>query len=191
MLEYVPVPQEYNPYVRSNGIYIEFNPLGDYKTAYQEICNNIVKTIETYYRDGVIYGASSIAIDWKLERINSDNVGLYRCMWKDKRFAPHLVEFLMDRLHGDPYIKIKISDNLVKRHFIANALNNIVFDGMYIMIPVKGVDEAQKVATIVKAAEAVAKGEVIIGNSLDSDCIKYETSDGQVFSCLIDTKSSL
>jgi len=159
VLGYIELPDEYNPYIRENGIYLTFNPLSDYKTAYNEVVGLILDTLNQYYEDGVVYGASNIALKWKLERMDYDEVRpmLYRSTWKDKRFAPHLTEFLQSRINGDPYIRIKISDNMVNRHYIASALREegitMIFDGSYIRIPIDNLDDAQYVASIVTSAQ--------------------------------------
>ena len=211
MLSYVPVPTEYNPYVRSNGIYISFNPLSDFNTAYNDVCTDILKTLDRYYKEGVVFGAADISVPWKLERLDMDEVvpKLYKPLWSDKRFAPHIVEFLMGKIQNDPYIYIDVSDNLVVRFNIALALSRenirMIFDGSRVKIPVSNLDDAQYITSLVKSSEKTASGKVITyginklslvhlyidaANDLLSNpgCTGYQVTDPYnpyVFSCLI------
>lgn len=216
ILRYITLPEEYNPYFKDNGIYLSFNPFSDYKKAYNEIVKLILDTLQTYYRDGVVYGASNIHLNWKLEVIDYNEIKpkLYKATWKDKRFAPNLVEFLREKINGDPYIKIKVSDNLVVRHFIASYLikDNFVFiiGGNHIKIEINNLDDAQYVASLITYSESLAKGKVatyasnemtVINSYIKksdkllggSYCISYQTTDIEkpfMFSCLIDKNMS-
>ena len=156
VLEYINLPTEYNPFIAPEGIYLTFNPLSDYIEAYNKVVKIILNTIDKYYNDGVVYGANNISIDWKLERIDNDEIipKLFRPTWKDNRFAPNLVDFLLNKIRGDEYIKIKVSDNLFIRHNIAYNLHsvniNMMYDRDYIKVKVKDMDQAQHVASIVE-----------------------------------------
>ena len=203
---------EYNPFISDEGIYLMFNPTSDYKTAYNQVVKHILDTLDMYYEDGVVYGASNIAYDWKLERVDNNEVipKLYRPTWKDNRFAPTLAEFLKNRITGDNFINIKVSNNLVARHYISLGLTpekiNMVFDGNYIKIPVKDLDEAQYVTSLVLSSQHKAEGKVVTyavnnvswiylyieaANKLfDNPSVTgYRTTDQEkpfMFSCIID-----
>ncbi len=167
VLGYIKLTDDYIPYITEDGIYLTFNPFSDFKTAYNQIVGILLDKLEEYYRTGVVYGASNIAYNWKLERIDVDEVDpkLYRATWKDKRFAPELVEFLQSKINGDPYIRINVSSNLVARHYIASALRSegisMVFSGNRVKIPVKDLDEAQYITSLVLSSQSMSDGKVV------------------------------
>ena len=212
MIGYVPVSTGYNPFVKHEGIYLSFNRNSDYKTAYNEVVKIILDTMNKYYKEGVIYKAGNIAEKWKLERLDHEEVmgRLHRPMWSDKRFAPYPVDFLLERIKGDPYIRIKVSDNLVNRHYIAKKLykydiEGFIFDGSYIKILVDDIDTAQYIAALVESVEYVDSTEKVViysTNSLNKinleatknllekpNCIQYQVSSVErpyIFSCIVD-----
>lgn len=157
VIPFVDLPTEYNPFISSNGIYLAFNPFSEYNIAYNQVVKTLLDTIQKYYREGVVYGAGNIAEQWKLEQMDKYEVRgkLYRPMWEDKRFGSP-VEFLLGKIQGDPYIRINISDNLVKRHYVASKLNAIgismIFDGKYVKTFAKNIDEAQFIAALIQSA---------------------------------------
>jgi len=211
---------------KPEGIYLKLS--GDYKYKYYQITKNILDTIESLYKKGVVYGASEIADNWKLTRItlysklvSQTNENLYIPTWSDKRFAPNLVDFLNGKIQGDPYIRIKVSDNMVKRHYIAAELNknNILmrYEGSYVIIPVNNLEEAQYISSLVRSSEYKARGKAVTrkvgsvekldqylnispdfnndldkGSDLDKNSTGYQT-DGNtfVFSHIIDINTSI
>lgn len=219
-----PVPSEpinyydsYNMFINEDGIYLKFNPVSDYKTAYNQVVGKILDTLDKYYADGVVYGASNIAYDWKLERMDNNEVvpRLYKPTWKDSRFASNLAMFLKDRIGGNQYIKIKVSDNLVDRHYISLRLSTegvtMIFDGNYIKIPVKDLDEAQYVTSLVLSSQNKNPGGKVVtyattrpswiyfymeaaSKLFDQPSMTgYQTSDPEkpfMFSCIVDNNLS-
>lgn len=209
---YVDLPTEYNPFITLDGIYVTFNPLSNYKQGYNQIVKILLETMDQYYTNGVVYGAGNIAERWKLERLDrEEKIGkLYQPMWSDKRFASYPVDFLIGKMQGDPYIRIKVSDNLVKRHYISANLRetgiSMIFEGEHIKVPVTNIDDAQYVAALVQSAEDTSVGKVIAqlvtrlswvylyieaANELlnNPDCTGYQVSDIErpyVFSCIVD-----
>jgi hypothetical protein len=218
MLGYIQIPTEYNPFLKQEGIYLAFNPEADYNTAYNDVVKTLLDGMEQYYKDGVVYGAGNIAKKWKLERLDYETVKpkLYRATWPDKRFAPFLVDFLIGKIHGDPYIRIRVSDNLVKRHYIAKHLNdkgvqNYLYDGTDIKVGVENLDEAQYISALVMLGQKKDyTGKVITYTSNresqinklkerakeifpDFDCTSYlkmSVERPYVFSCLVSIDSS-
>ena len=205
---YIDLPSEYNPFISPDGIYLTLNPLSNYKNGYNDVVKILLDSIDKYYHDGVVYGAGNIAEKWNLEIL--DNLGkLFQPMWEDKRFAPFPVDFLIGKIHGDPYIRIKVSDNLVKRHYISAKLSSVgismVFDGEYIKIPVNNIDDAQYITALVQSSEDTSEGKVIVhstnrlswvymyieaANQLlnNPNCTGYQVSNMErpfVFSCIV------
>jgi hypothetical protein len=212
VLEYINLPDEYNPYIDENGIYLTFNRASNFKTPYNQVVDILLNKLNEYYENGVVYGASNIAYDWKLERIDVDEVvpKLYKPTWKDKRFAPKLVEFLKEKINGNSYISIRVSPNLVSRHYISSALSlegfSMIFNGNYIKIQVKNLDEAQYVTSLVLSSQNLSEGKVVTyatnriswlylyieaANKLlnNPHTTGYQVSDTEkpfIFSCLVD-----
>lgn len=208
VLRYIDISSAYAPFYHESGIYLAFNPYSDYKTAYLQINTYLLNVIEEYYQQGVVYGAKSIAEKWRLERIDDQEIvpKLYRAMWSDKRIAPDIVCFLLERLQGDKFIRIEVSDNLVKRHKIILELSRynvpIIFENGYIKIECNSIEDAQYFASIIHSASSLAIGKVIT-KKLDSmekvnmfvdaankllnypECVGYQTSSGYIFSCLV------
>ena len=170
MLQYTGIDSSYNPFIRPEGIYLSFNPNSDYKPAYYEVCKFLTKRIQEFYEKGaIVFGnliddkkREKIIKDWKLvsigessphEIISSETPKtLYEPNWIDERFAKNKVDFLTLKLQGDPFIRIKVSDNFVKRHGIAVSLQKgnypMIFEGSYLKVEVKNLDEARHVAVL-------------------------------------------
>lgn len=148
MMEYIEIPSKYNPFIQQEGIYLEFDPEADYKYEYYQIGKMLLDTMEKYYQNGVVYGGKEIADRWNLKRVDYDELQpkLFRPLWKDKRFAPNPVEFLTKKIHGDNVIRIRVSDNLVRRHYIANTLSReqipMKFEGSYVLMPANTLADA-------------------------------------------------
>lgn len=211
ILQYVNFNTEYNPFIKPEGIYLAINPESDFNTAYNEVCNKIVKQIDDLYENGAVLHAESIKDDWLLETIdiNEMNTEIYQPMWKDYRFAPNLVDFLLEKIRKNPYISIKIPDNLVKRHFISFNLSNlgkeVIFENTEVKIKVDNLDEAQRVASLVDQGIKTGYGRVItfqmktVDDVLlmiqvakkqlnDPECTGYRISNPNepyIFSCLL------
>lgn len=167
VLPFVDLSTSYNPYIQPQGIYLSFNRKADFTEAYNQVVKEILDKIDGFYQNGAIVGASSIASSWNLERLDIDDpLGLYAPVWTDNRFASNMVDFLLERLTGDEYIKIAISKNLVRRHYIADMLTKqgivVLFEGDHVKIQVNDLDSAQKAASIVEAAEGLADGKVVV-----------------------------
>lgn len=155
VLDMVEISTEYNPFIKYNAIYLAFNPMGDYKSAYNMVISDILKTVDKYYEVGVVYRGNDIAEKWNLVPLDysEEDPRYYSAVWSDKRFAPNITDFLISKLHGDPYIRIKVSDNLIIRHNISTILseNNIgfVFENDYIKLVVDNLEHAQYLTALV------------------------------------------
>lgn len=218
ILGYINLPTEYNPFIQPEGIYLSFNPKSNYKKAYNEVVKLILDTIEQYYKEGVVYGAEHIAENWGLERLDIEvyKPKIFKPIWKDSRFAKDITRFLIDRVNGEQHIKIKVSDNLVKRHHIASVLSQnkieMGFEGSYIKIPVNNLEDAQYISSLVVSSQAIKGSEKVItfkvnklstiykyinaaNNLLDNpDCTGYQTDDIEkpfTFSCTVDMNYSI
>lgn len=209
VLRYTDISSAYSPFYHESGIYLAFNPYSDYKAAYLEINDYLLRKVEEYYEQGVIYGAKSIAKKWRLEPLDNQEIvpKLYGAAWSDKRVAPDIICFLLERLQGDKFIRIQVSDNLVKRHKIILELSRynipIIIENGYLKIECDNIEDAQYFASIIHSSSNLAVGKVITKN-LDSmekvnmyvdaankllncpECVGYQTSSGYIFSCLVD-----
>ena len=147
---------------------------GDYKQAYYEVCKFLISRILEFYRKGTIvfsnliddFKKEEMAKDWNLVPIDEEEIvkTIFQPNWIDKRFAPNPVDFLTLKLQGDPYIRIKVPDNYVKRHGIASILSqyNIIFEGSYLKVKAKDLKEAQLVASLVEYAIGTTHGKVMV-----------------------------
>ena len=192
MLQYTGIDSSYNPFIRPEGIYLTFNPNGndsspenyysqtpyenpkDYKQAYYEVCQFLISRVLEFYRKGTIVFSNLIddlkkeemSKDWNLVPIDEEEIvkTIFQPNWIDKRFAPNPVDFLTLKLQGDPYIRIKVPDNYVKRHGIASILSayDIIFEGSYLKVKVKNLQEAQTIASLVEYAIGTTHGKVMV-----------------------------
>ena len=252
MLEYVNLDGSYNPFIRPEGIYLSFNPNGDYNTAYQETCEYLIKNIQNSYKRGLIILGNLIddkikeklIKDWRLvpidvevdvedennankrefeeiEEIEEDKIEefeeykenkiLYGPDWVDARFAQNPVDFLTEKIRGDVFVRFRISDNLVKRHGIAAALEkekaSFVIEGSYLKAESENLQTAQRIASLIDSATSITNGRVLViasnrlaelylyfeyveklfGDSKNR-CIAYSVDNNEnqyIFSCLL------
>lgn len=174
MLQYVGLNSSYNPFIQDEGIYLAFNPLANYNGAYNEVCEYVLEKIDEFYHNGVVVlndviddqTKEEFIKNWDLSRLDEETeVGrLYEPNWIDDRFAENQVDFLLNKISGDPYIRFKVSDNLVERHFIASELqkNNIqmIYESSYLKVVANNIEDSLKIAAMVTSATALAKGRV-------------------------------
>ncbi len=176
VLSYVELDTSFNPFIRPEGIYLSFNPEANYNDAYNQVSKYILNKVDTYYKNGVIVFSNIIdskrkeelTNDWKLERLDtSSEVGrLYQPTWRDNRFAYNLVDFMMRKISGDQYIIFKLSNNLVKRHFICKALQEqkyqIIVESSSLKVVSKSLYESLKIAAIITSSENTSQGRVLV-----------------------------
>lgn len=213
MLQYTGIDSSYNPFVRPEGIYLGFNPVSNYKEAYYEVCVFLINRIQEYYDNGVVIlenlvdsiSKEQLVKNWELFPIDKEEIvkTIYQPNWNDERFARNQVDFLTLKMEGDPFIRLRISDNLVKRHGIAKILQNktMIMEGSYLKVEVINLQEAREVAALVTSASCLTDGKVLVieANRLsevylffelakkkyDGDCALYPNSEGYVFSCML------
>ena len=124
MLEYTGLDSSYNPFIRPEGIYLTFNPNSDYKPAYYEVSKFLIDKIIEFYVNGVVIVDGIIDSkrkekfieDWKLVAFDKEEINprIYYPNWIDSRFARNPVDFLTRKIAGDSFIRLRISDNLVR-----------------------------------------------------------------------------
>lgn len=190
VLPYVNINSSYNPFVQEEGIFLGFNPDSNYNLAYSEVVKYILDTLDKFYQDGVIFGSlsSSLIERWGMERIDVEEPDpkLFQPVWEDKRITGgrggrgggeggeggggeddinNTVDFLTELSKGSNAIRIGVSSNMVRRHYIAYNLNaegiEMMLDGHYLKATVNSLDQAQKVASIVEYSEAIADGKIV------------------------------
>ena len=156
----------YNPFIRPEGIYLNFDPNSDYKVDYFEICQDILKKIEIFYESGVIVldEKDELIEKWKL--ISSSDKRLYAPNWTDKRFANNIVDFLLERVQGEKFISFDVSVNLVKRHGIISKLQgekyNPFIETGRVKVECDNFDDAIRIAELVDSGFATTYGRVSI-----------------------------
>lgn len=156
---------EYNPFIRSEGIYLTFNPNSEYKLKYLEICQEILKKIDEFYEKGVIVLEETFENEkWGLK--SSSDKRLYAVTWEDKRFANNIVDFLLERIQGEKFISFDISNNLVKRHGTIFMLQgegyNPFIETSRLKVECNNYEDAKKIADLIDRGFATTYGRVSI-----------------------------
>ena len=194
MIGYTGLDSSYNPYLGPEGIYLSFNPRSDYKAAYREVVDFIMRRIQEFYERGTFILANMersvekqrLVQNWELapldfnEQVNT----IYQATWQDRRFAPDITQFLLTRILGEEYIQIWVGDNMVNRHAAAIGLKGYqhYFSGSNVHVRADTLQEAQLVATLVQMALAEASGEVLaIASHRLADTILYQKYAEKVF----------
>ena len=211
MIQYTGLNSEYNPFVRPEGIYLSFNPNSDYKPAYYEVSKFLIDRIQEFYNKGVIIldnlvgslEKEELIKNWELVSIDEEEIvkTIFQPNWSDERFAKNPVDFLTLKIQGDPFIRLRVSDNLVKRHGIAKVLRGkAMFEGSYLKLEVKDLKEAQEISALVTSATALTNGKVLViatdrlsevylyfdyAKQKKYDSVVYSVTEGYMFSCML------
>ena len=176
VLEYTGLDSSFNPFIQEEGIYLTFNPNSDYKTAYYEVSEFLIDKILDFYKRGVVVlgdlirseKKENLVKNWDLIPLDLDDKiqRIYEPNWTDYRFARNKVDFMLRKIEEDPYIRIKVSDNLVKRHGIAQELEKrnkkMIFEGSYLKVVAANIEEAYEIASLVTYATATYFGRVLV-----------------------------
>ncbi len=207
-----------NPFVREEGIYLTFDPDSEYKKYYYNICNFLKERFNEFYSKGIIVLGNVIESskkeklikDWELISIDEDEIvkRIFQPNWKDSRFALNQVDFLIRKIEEDPYIRFLLPDNLVKRHFIIQSIqeNNksCIIEGSYIKILSENLEESQKISSLITYSKSKSKGRLITmfvsrlaeiylyfeyaEKFKKGECISYIVNNNEnpyIFSCLL------
>lgn len=140
------------------------------------------------------------------EAVDDNNYGLYIPNWQDQRFVSNMVDFLLQRMHGEKSISLP-APNYPIRHGIALALYPYrpLFISDKIMIPAKNLQSTQRLVSRIYPEIQKASGYIIpLASSADdtfedfkeyakslypeSSCVLYRVIDPQrpfVFSCKV------
>lgn len=169
ILEYSLPDTSFNPFIQKEGIYLKFNPNSDYKTAYYNTCKTICEKIDKYYSHGVVILSSSndnLIKNWNLVSIDDEEIvkRLYQPNWLDHRFASNMVDFLYERISGEPYITFTLPDNMVRRHGIMKNLKNYncFIESSCLKVKCDNLIDARKIASLVEKGTATTYGRVMI-----------------------------
>ena len=218
IIEYTGLDDEYNPFIREEGIYLTFDPDTEYKKDYYKVCEFFKTRIEEFYSRGIIVlnniieseKKEKLVKDWNLISIDNEEIvkRIFEPNWKDSRFAENQVDFLLRKVQQDPYIRILLPDNLVKRYFIFKSLTKpFIVEGSYLKIKVENIREAQEIASLITHERSKSKGRVLtLAASRMSEiylffeyaekfkkgeCVSYSVSNNEnpfMFSCLLNEK---
>jgi len=172
-------------FLRADGIYLSFNPRSDYKKIYRDICKSIIEKIQLFYERGVIITNSEVASKWNLSPIDKeeevkdeieDEVGdylkergvetrkerqasrLYQPTWINRKYAPNMVDFLLQRTLREEYITFSIPDNYVRRHDIVANLQKQGFieffiEGSSLKVKSEDYETAEQISSLVNVRE--------------------------------------
>ena len=157
---------EYNAFIRPEGIYLTFDPNSDYKVDYFNVCQDILFRIDQFYERGVIVldEKDTLIEKWQLKA--SSDKRLYVPSWTDKRFADNMVDFLLERVQGEKFVCFEISKNLVKRHGIISKLQagkyNPFIETSRLKVECDNLNDAKKIADLIDSGFATTYGRVSI-----------------------------
>lgn len=187
MYQYVTIADEYNPFIRTEGIYVKLNPKDEYITIYSNIVADIIRQLKAFYEQGYVVGAQQIAEFWNLMRqdILSPFGQVYSPTWIDTRIAPDRVNFLLQRIAGQTYINMKIDSNKVYRHVLAHELNRLSINFFYsysdIHFQATTLTEAQYIASQIENTNyAEVYGQVLILEFPDP--VWYQSYESVIYS---------
>jgi hypothetical protein len=153
------ISPELESFISDGKLYINFssqlNSYNDYIPILQSKLSNY---LQEHYDGGVLFLTTSaehkkLIEDWELEKYPGTN--LYEPSWRDMRIAPHPFEFLLNRELGKGTIHFKISNDDGIKHIIAKQLQSYapIFTSVKVLIDVKNLIEARKIANVISMAE--------------------------------------
>lgn len=146
--------------------------LDEFNHLYIEITN----LLQSLYTEGYIVNADRIAKDWKLERV-WENV--FKPTWKDNRFAPVMVEFLMKLLAEDNRIYVSIKPSYVLRYLINEYIGNVIFYDFKVSFTADNIEDAMRKADTIEKLSAKSHGTIEFGEG-----ITYNF-EGNMITCLL------
>jgi hypothetical protein len=215
------VPSEFAPVVHNFSIYADLGNVGNFNKIYEELHLRIIEQIREMYHKGCIPDAEKIEKDWSLVPISQKAEGdyplpvLFQPTWTDTRFAPHLVEFLYERLAGRKTIILNVGSNNVSRFGISKALNEFKIAHYYqdnrVFVHVDNFVQAESITNLILNAESLIFGKVfvMISNRLSwikiynyiaqtsfnkRECTSYlrrDTFPQIIFSCKLDMDENI
>lgn len=150
------------PSVQDLGISVILDRYGfidNFNSLFLEIDN----LLQSMYSEGYIIDAEKIADNWKLERIWNN---IYKPTWRDNRFAPIMVDFLMRLLSGDNRIYIFIKPSYVLRYKINEVIDNAVFYDFKMSFTADSVDEAMEKIDKIESLSANSDGTIEFGKGI-------------------------
>lgn len=130
MLPYISVDPVTNPYLNGMYLYVDLSVYPDYNSKYHQLYDEISRQLLEYYQQGAVICNSTFAEAWSLRPITllgvpiinsrdemaedtilqetTNQNGIYIPTWDNFRFAPDRVSFLLDRMAGNRYIRLRI-----------------------------------------------------------------------------------
>lgn len=204
MLPYIQINQLLHPFVNEYGLHVVLTryvtgkkPM-TYLERYYLLLQSGVRQLQKMYMSGYIIipptvRKEQIIDNWDLEPVDNDGL-LYRPRWFDLRFTRGLggmVPFLQSRLRGDKYVDIEVSENLVRRHFIAKQLRErdvqFEFINSFVRCNITNITDARILSSIIINAQSQAHGFVDIriypseqlreNGEEGKDCVEYQSND--------------
>lgn len=117
----------------------------------------------------------------------SDNTGLYISRWKDRRFAPDLSKFLLERANGAENIEIDVGLSFVTRHAITRKINQHfpeiipLFSGDKLFLPAQNLKRARTLAALVEEGKRTAVGKTLFFPVSFEDVQNYRLAAENLF----------
>lgn len=166
------VPSEYQPVIHNNNLYADLKNEIEYSRIYEELSEKIYLQIIGFYEKGFMVDAENIEGDWMLERVHNQVLEgkyslpkLFKPKWENKKFAPFVVDFLLERIAGKNHMTLEINSNNVTRHYISVylMLNKIFhyYQDRFIFIKVNNYNEATRWTNFCFDSAAMSSGKVL------------------------------
>lgn len=184
VVPYLVIDEKYNSYVNDEGIFVELDPDSDYLSVFNALNIKLMEQLKEMYDVGVVVGGSELADlseKWQLAvmDVGTSNPEVYYPRWKDERFAPNLVDFMLERMYGSKHITVEMPDSDVARHYIAIYLDReeipYKFNGHEVLVEAEGLNEARMACSIISRALSELKGRVmVIRHNNKGDVDKYK-----------------
>lgn len=182
ILPYIHLADKYRSFCDDNGYHIvltkyllpptkaeKSNETSTYYTKYSKKYQEVYEALQNMYSQGYIILTSpnvNFLSAWGLVEVDNQ-FKVFKSTWFDKRICTDLVKFFRDRLSGYNTIFIPCKSNLVQKHQIALALQELNFSFFLdtVQVQANSIKELNTICNSLFDAHASASGTVEIDTS--------------------------
>lgn len=195
ILPFLNVPLEYESKVVDGTFYLKLDPESAYDDDYNTLSVSLDNSLDELWNFGAIvvnpHTSGSFLNRWKLSPyigIQDVRIGdalVYIPSWNDSRFAPSKVDFLKQRLMGEEYISIALTQWVEfglysRRHSVAMELENKhiarAFSRNFVFVEANSYERAHIISDLVSRALENIPSKVALINMINSEGIIMETN---------------
>jgi hypothetical protein len=168
MLPFLNIPEEYQPFVRHNKLYVNLSKVEGFTDIYNSLLRKSQNELLYMYGNGYLHLPSEaerrLSQEWGMTAVNKEN-NLWRSTWFDERITTDVTKFLRERLSGNNMIYFKTSSNLAVRHLLAQYLTELglqfMFSATDTIIKLSNIQHAHIIAALIEYSTAHASGKVL------------------------------